>query len=137
RTQHPVFRRRRWFQGRPIRGEQIEDIAWLTPDGAEMDDDDWAASYARALQVALNGNGIASPDPRGQPVHDDSFIVLCNASDTGLDFQLPDETFGPGWLVVLDTAQDLPPNEDERVGPGATRHVPDRGVVVLMAEEAP
>jgi isoamylase len=135
RAEHPVFRRRRWFQGRPIRGERIEDIAWLTPDGAEMDDDDWEASYARALQVFLNGNGIASPDPRGQHVVDDSFLVLFNASDTGLDFQLPPATFGAGWRVAVDTAVDRPLEVPERLAPGATRHVPDRGVVVLVAEE--
>jgi isoamylase len=135
RAEHPVFRRRRWFQGRPIRGEEIDDIAWLTPEGEEMDDDDWEASYAKALQVFLNGNGIASPDPRGQPVIDDSFLVLFNASDAELDFQLPPATFGAGWLVVVDTAVDRPLEVPERLEAGATRPVPDRGVVVLVAEE--
>jgi isoamylase len=137
RSEHPVFRRRRWFQGRPLRGDEIDDIAWLTPDGDEMDDDDWDASYAKALQVFLNGNGIASPDPRGQPVVDDSFLVLFNASDDGIEFRLPPAGFGSSWRVVVDTDQDRPPVGDERVAAGATRHVPDRGVVVLVAEEAP
>jgi isoamylase len=135
RTEHPVFRRRRWFQGRPLRGEEIDDIAWLTPEGAEMDDDDWDASYARALQVFLNGHGIASPDPRGQPVVDDSFLVLFNASDESIDFVLPPDTFAPGWRVVVDSALPRPVADAERCEAGQTRHVPDRGVVVLMAEE--
>ncbi|MFA9431751.1 glycogen debranching protein GlgX, partial [Egicoccus sp. AB-alg2] len=78
RAEHPIFRRRRWFQGRPLRGEEIDDIAWLRPDGTEMDDEDWDASYAKSLQVFLNGRGIASPDPRGQQIVDDSFLVLFN-----------------------------------------------------------
>jgi isoamylase len=134
RTEHPVFRRRRWFQGRPLRGEETDDIAWLTPDGVEMGDEDWEASYAKALQVFLNGNGIASPDPRGQPIVDDSFLVLFNASDVGLDFTLPSASFGAAWRVVVDTAVDRPVEDGEHLTAGATRHVPDRGVVVLVEE---
>ncbi|WP_052667792.1 glycogen debranching protein GlgX [Nitriliruptor alkaliphilus] len=137
RAEHPVFRRRRWFQGRPLRGETIDDIAWLTPGGDEMDDEDWEASFARALQVFLNGNGIASPDPRGQPVVDDSFLVLFNASDVGLDFTLPPPSFAGAWRVVVDTALVRPTDDVERFDAGSVRHVPDRGVVVLVAEEAP
>ncbi len=40
RRDHPVLRRRRWFQGEPIRvGRSTSAGAW--PDGAEMSDDDW------------------------------------------------------------------------------------------------
>jgi isoamylase len=100
-----------------------------------MDDDDWEASYAKALQVFLNGNGIASPDPRGQHVVDDSFLVLFNASDAGLDFRLPPASFASTWRVAVDTALDRPAETVERLDAGPTRHVPDRGVVVLVAEE--
>ena len=36
RSEHPVFCRRRWFQGRPIRGQDVSDIGWFTPAGSEM-----------------------------------------------------------------------------------------------------
>jgi isoamylase len=137
RTEHPVFRRRRWFQGRPLRGEAIDDIAWLTPDGDEMGDEDWEASYARALQVFLNGHGIASPDARGQTIVDDSFLVLFNASDVKLDFTLPPESFGSSWRVEVDTALAVPSDEVTRYPAGSTRRVLDRGVVVLRAEASP
>ena len=39
RKEHPVFHRRRWFQGRPIHA-QVTDIGWFTPDGAEMTQED-------------------------------------------------------------------------------------------------
>jgi isoamylase len=136
RAEHPVFRRRRWFQGRPLRGDAIDDIAWLTPDGHEMGDEDWEASFARALQVFLNGNGIASPDPRGQPIIDDSFLVLFNASDAQLGFTLPPEGFAPAWRVVSDSALATAPDDEEWLAAGSTRQVLDRGVVVLRAETA-
>ena len=71
RADHPVFRRRKWFQGHAIRGADVRDIAWLTPDGNVMGDDDWEAG-ASALQVFLNGEGILTPHYHGEPVVDDS-----------------------------------------------------------------
>src|SRR5512132_3067287 len=41
RQRHPVFCRRRWFQGRPIHGSEVKDIGWFTPGGVEMSDQDW------------------------------------------------------------------------------------------------
>src|SRR6201999_1901034 len=59
RAAHPVFRRRRFFSGRPERcGDQLPDIAWFAPDGAEMTDDDWESGFAKSLGVYLNGRGI-------------------------------------------------------------------------------
>ena len=61
RTDHPTFRRRRFFHGRPIRrgqGDPVPDIDWLTPSGEQMTDEDWDAGYAKSLAFYLNGHGI-------------------------------------------------------------------------------
>ncbi|MEX1162906.1 MAG: glycogen debranching protein GlgX [Nitriliruptor sp.] len=134
RRDHPVFRRRRWFQGRPIRGADIDDISWLRPDGQEMDDDDWDADLARSLQVFLYGRGIASPDERGRTVVDSSFLVLFNASADPIEFQLPPARWGQRWRVRVDTALPRLSEDVERLEAGSSRKVPDRGVVVLRAE---
>ena len=68
RRQHPVFRRRRFFQGRPIRGGGVKDIAWLTPEGREMNDSEWAQDFARSLGVYFAGDALDETDRRGQPV---------------------------------------------------------------------
>src|SRR5581483_12442940 len=60
RRDHPVFRRRRFFED--------TDIAWLTPAGERMTEQDWHAGYAKSLAVFLNGEAITEPDPRGRPV---------------------------------------------------------------------
>ena len=98
---HPIFRRRRWFHGRQIRG--IDDLAWLRPDGEEMDDDDWMSGFARAVGVFLNGEAIRATDPFGGRIVDDSFLVLLNASELDLDWKLPGVRFGLRWLVDLDS----------------------------------
>ena len=66
RAEHPVFRRRRFFQGRPIQGSNIDDIVWLRPDGEPMTEHDWHSGYARTLAVFLNGEGIPERDPLGR-----------------------------------------------------------------------
>ncbi|HEV3365009.1 MAG TPA: glycogen debranching enzyme, partial [Acidimicrobiia bacterium] len=104
RRDHPVFRRRRWFQGRPIHGSGVTDIGWFSPDGTLMSDEDWDSGFAKSVGVFLNGDAIPDPDPRGEKVTDDSFLVLFNAHHEDLPFTIPDKDWGDRWVVVLDTA---------------------------------
>ena len=138
RKEHPVFRRRRWFEGRPIHGEDVTDIAWLTPEGEVMAEEHWEEHFAKSLQVFLYGEGIASPDPRGTKVTDDSFLVLFNAHHDGLDFTLPDEEWGQRWSVVLDTNETelRDPLQPEVLPAGTTRKVTGRSTVVLQVVAA-
>jgi isoamylase len=110
RKAHPVFRRRRWFQGRTIRGQVTDgnvDIGWFSPDGTEMSEEDWEAGFAKSLGVFLNGSAIPSVDERGEPQTDDSFLLLFNAHFESIDFALP-ERYGRRWSLVLDTAVGMP-----------------------------
>jgi isoamylase len=105
RHRHPVFCRRRWFQGRPIHGTAVSDIGWFTPGGAEMSDSDWQAGFAKSLAVFLNGRAIPSPDERGERVVDESFYVMFNAHHEPLEFTLPESKWGKNWIVLLNTAE--------------------------------
>jgi len=104
RRSHPVFRRRRFFQGQPVAsGDEPGDIMWLTPAGEEMTEADWRAGYAKSVAVFLNGEAISEPDPRGDPVTDDKFLLLFNAGADPVTFVIPDERLGASWDVVVDT----------------------------------
>ena len=103
RREHPVFRRRRFFRGRPLKGGPLEDIAWYTPAGDEMSDEDWDTGFARSLSVFLNGEAIREPDRRGERVVDDQFWLLLNGHHEDLDFVLPDLGAGERWEVEVDT----------------------------------
>ncbi len=107
RHQHPVFCRRRWFQGRPIHGTAVSDIAWFTPAGQEMSEDDWQVGFAKSLGVFLNGRAIPTPDERGERVYDESFYVMFNAGHEPLAFTVPREKWGTKWRVLIDTFQDI------------------------------
>jgi glycogen operon protein len=135
RRDHPVFRRRRFFHGRPVSGthDELSDIAWFTPGGEEMADEDWRASYAKSLTVFLNGYAISEPDRRGGRIIDDSFLLMFNANYEPLEFTVP-INHGREWQVVVDTAQPwvVPPGTGAKVRAGDTLRLTDRSLMVLQ-----
>ncbi len=104
RADHPVFRRRRWFEGRPIRGDDVHDMGWYRPDGSEMLDEDWDVGYARSLGVFLNGDAITATGPGGEIITDDSFLMLFNANASSSAFVIPNGLGGADWMIELDTS---------------------------------
>lgn len=135
RAAHPVFRRRRFFDGRPVgrRGiGTIADITWFTPDGEEMIDEDWESGFGRSMSVHLNGMGIPDRGRRGEPTVDDSFLLCFNAHVEPLEFTLPQASYGSSWTVVVSTGGEA---TDHELAPGAVLTVPDRSLVVLPASE--
>ncbi len=101
RAAHPVFRRRDFFQGRPLRGSEVRDIVWLHPAGHEMSDQAWGQDHARALAVLLSGEGLNDVDGRGRELRDDNFLLLFNADPDEVSFSLPGELgLGAGELLI-------------------------------------
>ncbi|MRH90031.1 glycogen debranching protein GlgX [Nocardia sp. SYP-A9097] len=133
RTAHPVFRRRRFFDGRPATThDHPDDIAWFTPGGTEMTDADWETGFGRSLTVFLNGDGIREPGPRGERIGDDSFLLCFNAHDGALDFTLPPAEHGAAWSVELDCSTPTgAAADDQRHSASSTMAVPARCLLVL------
>ena len=131
RANHPVFRRRRFFDGLGS-GDEIGDIAWFSPAGEHMGDEDWAG-HARSITVFINGEAIKEPDMRGEPVIDDSFLLVYNADHEEITFTLPPKPYGVDWAFVLDTADDDVGAVEERdpLGAGEQIHMPAHSMVVL------
>ena len=106
RRDHPVFHRRRWFDGRTLvddAGTQITDIGWFRPDGQQMTHDDWNVGFARTIGVLLNGELIPSPGPRGERITDDDFFLVFNAHDQRIDVRLPAALPAGEWVTEVDT----------------------------------
>ncbi|MDZ8024032.1 MAG: glycogen debranching protein GlgX [Nostoc sp. DedQUE01] len=103
RHQHPVFRRRKWFQGRPIHGFGISDIGWFNADGTEMTEKQWLISYAKVMGIFLNGEGIVTPGSRGERIIDESFLLFFNAHYEMIEFTLPDVFNDRKWEMVINT----------------------------------
>jgi isoamylase len=132
RAAHPIFRRQRFFQGRPLRGVGIDDIAWLRPDGVQMSDEDWNGGHP-TLAIYLNGRGIPDRDELGGMIIDDSFLLMINTHHRQHTFAIPDETYGHAWQVAVDTADPLLAHSRRRsLAPGARLRVPSRSMLVLQ-----
>jgi isoamylase len=139
RTAHPVFRRRRFFSGKPVGrrgGAGLPDIAWFAPDGSEMTGEDWESGFAKSVAVFLNGHGIAGLDVRGQRLTDDSFLLYFNAHDEPIEFALPAKEFSAAWVPVIYTADTTTAEEAKPVTAGAKVAVDARALMVLQATES-
>lgn len=131
RKDHPVFRRRRWFSGQPIKGIGLEDIAWFLPEGVEMPDECWGHDFAKSLGVFLNGQGIKSPGPRGERVVDNSFYIIFNAHYEPIDFILPSEKYGAEWIKILDTSENRITEDGEKFHAKDSIKIESRSVTLL------
>jgi isoamylase len=135
RRDHAVFRRRRFFHGRPVEGthDELSDIAWFTAEGTQMTQREWQAAHARSLVVFLNGNAISEPGPRGERVTDDSFLLMFNAAPRAQEFVVPAH-HGKEWQLIVDTERPdgVPPGTGERVAAGDRILLADRSLVVLQ-----
>jgi glycogen operon protein len=135
RQAHPVFRRRSFFQGRPIRGKDVKDLTWLHPEGDEMTDHQWRQDYARCLGLLVYGAGLDDRDEQGRPVRDRNFLVLLNAHHEEVAFRIPAPPTGGDWHVVLDTTCARCPAPDRALTPGNDYPLPGRALIVLMQDQ--
>src|SRR5690554_1679042 len=138
RRDHPVFRRSRFFDGRPVRrgeGEPVPDIAWFGPEGEPMQPEDWDEQLNRSVGVFLNGLGIRERDARGRPVTDVNFLVYFNAAPEDVEVVLPPDEYSPQWEIVVDTAGE---EVDSVARPaGARQTIAARSLVVMRAWSEP
>ena len=131
RAAHPVLRRRRFFQGRKIRGVDVKDLVWFDPDGNEMTDDVWHAQHVRCLGMRLAGDTIEETDDRGRRIVDDTLLILLNAHHETVPFTLPQAGRRPSWTVVLDTTEAH--TKKRRIRSGHEYMIQGRSLVVLLA----
>ncbi|MGZ0149084.1 glycogen debranching protein GlgX [Kribbella sp. WER1] len=130
RNNHPVLRRRRFFHG-DTGIDGLGDLVWFNPNGTEMQNGDWQRDDARAIAVFLNGDAISEPDPRGEPVVDDSFLVLLNGNFEPVDFLLPPEEYGETWTVAVDTTTSTGTGDADPHAAGSTVQLEARSTLVL------
>ncbi len=129
---HPVFSRRRWFQGQPIKGIGLEDIAWFLPEGMELSEENWRNDFAKSLGVYMNGRSLHSPGPKGEVIMDDSFYIIFNAYHGSLEYKLPPKRYGRQWIKILDTADEEGMiSSGEKYGAGEIVKVQPLSVLVL------
>ncbi|MCI9887939.1 glycogen debranching protein GlgX [Micrococcales bacterium 31B] len=136
RKTHPIFRRRRFFTGKPdSRGVNgMPDLAWFTSQGTLMSDTQWRDGYARALGVYFNGEAIDEPGPRGEVIRDDTYMLLLNSHYDTVTFTLPPQQYAESWAYVFDT----PLQEHQGTfQPGARFKMAPRSLALFCATDRP
>jgi glycogen operon protein len=98
REEHPVFRRRQFFRGTPAHDAVRDDLDWYRPDGLGMTAQDWNASFARAVTMALSGDtgDVTRPD--------DPFLWMLNAWWEPIQFVVPEALRDVHWVTEVDTS---------------------------------
>jgi len=119
RRDQPVFQRRTFFQGRNIRGVEVQDISWLAPTGEEMQDEAWGEGFVRCLGLRLAGDRIGELNERGERIVGDTLLILLNGHHEAIPFTLPAHRPGQRWERLLDTA------------------IPEEGSAMAVAEAVP
>ena len=132
RKRHPVFRRRHFFQGRPIKGANVKDVLWLNPKGTEMSEEEWRDPLVHCLGMFLAGQGLDETDERGRKIGDENFLVLLNAHHEDVAFTLPVFHAGFRWSAWMDTSRDDGLHPAGTYDSGASYPLQARSLVVLM-----
>jgi isoamylase len=132
---HPVFRRKKYFQGRHIRGSDVQDLTWLNHAGEVMTDEEWREGWVRTLGVRFGGDALGEMSESGDLLEDDTLLLLMNAHSEAMPFRLPGED-GIVWELVLDTAVG-----DGRAGgqheAGSVITLQDRSMMLLRRPSGP
>ena len=137
RREHPVFHRRTFFHGRRVLGAASKDLSWFRPDGKELTEDDWGNGQMRCLGLRLAGDAIEEVDDMGEPIVDDTFLVLLNAHDQGIAFILPGHDARVRWEPVLDTRAWDVEDRGRAYRPGEVYDLDGRSLVVLRLRPRP
>ena len=111
--EHPVLQRRRFFQGRSIRGSNVKDVSWILPSGAEMGDHDWAG-FVRCFGMRLAGDRVDEVDERGRRIEGDTILMVLNAHHEGNPVHLAQHAGRPRMGVP---ARHQPPDRPAREQP--------------------
>ncbi len=128
RRDHPLFRRKHFFQGRRIRGSGQEDITWFRPDGQEMTEEEWNTQFTRCFGMRLGGDAMMEWDEQGERIRDDTFLLLLNADQNDIPFTLPGVE-SVAWEVAVDTSKEDRPGG--AMPAGSQVLLPGRSMLVL------
>jgi len=103
RHKYPVLHRTRWLTAQWNQEIDVKDVAWLTPTGPEMTDENWSDANARCMGVLLDGR--AQPTGMHRRGVDQSLLLILNSHHDVVPFELPEVVGGLRWRRLIDTNQ--------------------------------
>ncbi len=101
RHRYPILRRGRFLVGEYNEELGVKDVAWLSPCGNEMTDEQWTDSNARCLGMLMDGR--AQPTGIRRSGADATLLLILNAHHDVVNFTLPEVAQGNAWQCLIDT----------------------------------
>jgi isoamylase len=132
RRDYPTLRRRKFFQGRAIRGSDVTDILFLRPDGESMTEEEWNAGWVRTLGMRLDGDAADVVDGQGKRLPCATVLLLLNAAEEEVEFRLPDFVANVQWRTHVDTGRDPIAESPERLRGGASVVLLPQSLMLLV-----
>ena len=133
RRLHSAFRQRYFFDGRPLHEGGPKDLAWIGPDGREIDEGEWHSPDSHTLGMFLAGE-LHGFDDGELPIRDQSFLVLLHAGAESIDFTLPEAPYGSRYHQVVDTATGQAHEDGTAFEAGSAITLAARSLHVLRAD---
>jgi glycogen operon protein len=131
RRENPALKRRKFFQGRAIRGSDVKDIAWFEPTGVEMTDEMWTLGQVLCLGMRVAGNGVGT-DQLGELIEGDTLLALLSSHHQDVEFTLPPLPTHGVWRRLFDTNE--PRAADGEFAAGQVYALKARSVAVFRME---
>jgi glycogen operon protein len=129
RKSYPMLRRGRYLVGQHNPELDVKDLAWLSPAGTEIAEEQWNDGRAKCFGMLLDGR--AQPSGIKQRGSDATLLIIFNAHHDIVNFTLPEVPEGKRWTRLIDT--NLPagfdtPNFDF----GSEYEVTGRSLILLV-----
>ena len=91
------------------------------------------AGYVKCLGVRLAGDLIGDVDERGEPIVDETALILLNAHHEPIPFTLPETLEGQVWECVLDTTEN--DEVSQTLTGGEAYKVADRSLALFFTRD--
>jgi glycogen operon protein len=134
RLAHPIFHQPSFFKGRDLHGNGMKDLTWFNPDGSEMDDEGWAADFAKVLGLVLSGDSLHLTTYKGEPIVDNTFLLYFNAHHENVIVKLPSRR-RVRWRQIIDTTNEHGFVEDGLTPKGGEKYTLTAHSLTLFQQE--
>jgi len=101
RRSYPMLRRGRWLLGQHNAELDVKDLAWVSPSGQELGEEQWHDPRAKCFGMLLDGR--AQPSGIKQRGSDATLLIIFNAHHDVVKFTLPEVPEGKRWTRFIDT----------------------------------
>ena len=124
RAENRVFRQRFFFRGDTVNAAGQKDLAWISPSGQEVTDEEWNDPNTNTIGMFVSGT-LRSRDQWGRPHVGDSFLSLLHSGAEPVQFTLPGPPCGQEYRQVLSSDQSCAESPEATLAPHCRKQAGD------------